>query len=47
MREKAFVETGFENWQRNLGLMKAHMFIEKPNKSGQPTIEAQMSSHLA
>ena len=54
MGEKAFNETGFENWQKALEKFRAHKCShfhreakQKWMARGQPTIEAQLSSHLA
>ena len=54
MGEKAFSETGFQNWQKALEKFRAHegSHVHREAKEkwivrGQPTIEAQMSSHMA
>ena len=54
MGENAFTETGFQNWQKALDKFRAHegSHFHKEAKlkwmaRGQPTIEAQLSSHLA
>ena len=54
MGEKAFAETGFQNWRKAIDKFRAHEGSHFHREAklkwmarGQPTIEAQLSSHLA
>ena len=54
MGEKAFTETGFQNWRKALEKIRSHegSHLHREAKlkwmaRGQPTIEAQLNSHLA
>ena len=54
MEEKAFAETGFQNWQKAIDIFRAHegSYFHREAKPKwmarkQPTIEALLSSHLA